>query len=49
MRTKRFIIWGSAIVVAGGLLVLDLAGVFPEWLLVGPVILGVAGVALLVD
>jgi hypothetical protein len=49
MRTKRFIIWGSAIIVGGVLLLLDLADVYPGWLLVGPVILGVAGVALLAD
>ncbi|MGZ4119898.1 MAG: LiaF transmembrane domain-containing protein [Actinomycetota bacterium] len=49
MRTSRFIIWGSAIIAAGVLFVVDRAGLFPQWLLVGPVILGVAGVALLAD
>jgi hypothetical protein len=49
MRTTRVFIWGSAIIVGGDLLLLARVGVFPEWLVVGPVCLGVAGVALLAD
>jgi hypothetical protein len=48
-RTARLVIWGSAVVVGGILLMLDTADVYPGWLLVGPVLLGVAGVALLAD
>jgi cell wall-active antibiotic response 4TMS protein YvqF len=49
MKRSRSLIWGSAIIVGGVLLLLDRVDVFPEWLLIGPVLLGVAGVALLVD
>jgi hypothetical protein len=49
MRTMRVAIWGSAIVAIGVLLLLDLAGAYPDWLIIGPVCLGVAGVALLID
>ena len=49
MNTSRFVIWVSAIVVGGVLLLLDAFKVYPRWLLIGPVLLGVAGVALLAD
>jgi hypothetical protein len=49
MSMHRRIIWGSAVVVIALLLLLDLADVYPSWVVIGPVCLGVAGVALLAD
>lgn len=49
MKTTRGFLWGSAIVAAGVVLLLDIAEVYPAWVLVGPVVLGIAGVAFLAD
>jgi hypothetical protein len=49
MRTVRLGIWGTATVAIGVLLLLDVAGAFPDWLIIGPVCLGIAGLALLID
>jgi len=49
MNIQRRVIWGSAIIIIGVLLVLDLVNVYPTWVVIGPVCLGVAGVALLAD
>jgi hypothetical protein len=49
MYTRRRLIWAAAIGIVGGLLLLDLAGAYPSWVVIGPVCAGVAGVALLID
>ena len=49
MSMYRRFIWGTTVVVIAVLLLLDLADVYPSWVVIGPVCLGVAGVALLAD
>ena len=45
MSTRRRIIWASAIVIIGALLALDRNDVYPSWVVIGPVCLGIAGIA----
>jgi hypothetical protein len=49
MYTRRRQIWATAIVIVSALLLLELAEAYPSWVVIGPVCLGVAGVALLID
>jgi hypothetical protein len=48
-RTGRYAWWGATIAVIGALYLLEAADAFPAWFLAGPVAVGVAGVALMID
>lgn len=49
MNVKRTIILAAGAIVAAVVYALDVADVYPSWLLVGPVLLGIGGVVLLTD
>jgi hypothetical protein len=48
-RAGRFVFWGVSASVVLLMYVLDWVDVFPNWLLGGPVAVGVAGTALVID
>lgn len=47
--TARYVLWGLAIAVGAAVYLLDAMEAFPRWFEGGPVVVGIAGVALLAD